>query len=86
MLIKIIVGLTLYDSDVWFLLQLSDAERLVRLRDEDRILIYEIEKPAQSAGDLAPPNQYGFLYHRIGSTLVGDPLLFTFNSKTTCTA
>jgi len=34
--------------------------------------------------DAAAPAHYGFLYHRIDGNLVGDPLLFTFDAKTTC--
>lgn len=60
-----------------------DNERLVRLRDEDRILMFEVESPAPSTEEELPV-RYGFLYHRMESTLVGDPLLFTFNAATTC--
>lgn len=59
----------------------SDAERLVRVREEDRILAYEVDKPSEDA-----VAHYGFLYHRIDGNLVGDPLLFTFDAKTTCRA
>lgn len=57
-----------------------DTERLVRLRDEDRILIYEVEE--SPSPDLRL--HYGFLYHRVDSNLTGDPFLFTFDEKTTC--
>ncbi|KAF1772362.1 Ubiquitin specific protease domain [Phytophthora cactorum] len=56
-----------------------DTERLNRLREDDRILMYEVAyTPTED------PVQYGFLYHRVGSTLTGDPLLFTYTASTTC--
>uniref|UniRef100_K3WVW9 Ubiquitin carboxyl-terminal hydrolase n=1 Tax=Globisporangium ultimum (strain ATCC 200006 / CBS 805.95 / DAOM BR144) TaxID=431595 RepID=K3WVW9_GLOUD len=62
---------------------IGDNERLVRLRDEDRILMYQVETSASSTEEVLPV-RYGFLYHRIESTLIGDPLLFTFDANTTC--
>ncbi|RLN83326.1 hypothetical protein BBJ28_00009182 [Nothophytophthora sp. Chile5] len=58
---------------------IGDAERLVRLRDEDRILMFQVNNMPTTE-----PVQYGFLYHRVDSSLTGDPLLFTFNASTTC--
>lgn len=59
----------------------------MRLRDEDRILVYEVGEPSQSPSEgPSAPAHYGFLYHRIDANLVGDPLLFTFDAKTTCHA
>ncbi|KAK1940117.1 Ubiquitin carboxyl-terminal hydrolase 4 [Phytophthora citrophthora] len=58
---------------------IGDTERLNRLREDDRILMYQVEyMPTDD------PVQYGFLYHRVGSTLAGDPLLFTYTTSTTC--
>ncbi|KAG6960464.1 hypothetical protein JG687_00008221 [Phytophthora cactorum] len=58
---------------------IGDTERLNRLREDDRILMYEVAyTPTED------PVQYGFLYHRVGSTLTGDPLLFTYTASTTC--
>eukprot|EP00644_Phytophthora_capsici_P001335 jgi/Phyca11/533060/estExt2_fgenesh1_pg.C_PHYCAscaffold_100047 len=58
---------------------IGDTERLNRLREDDRILMYQVEyMPTEN------PVQYGFLYHRVGSTLTGDPLLFTYTASTTC--
>lgn len=61
-----------------------DAERLVRLRDEDRILMFQVEPPPSPSQVELLPLRYGFLYHRVESSLTGDPLLFTFNANTTC--
>ncbi|KAE8913737.1 hypothetical protein PF005_g2670 [Phytophthora fragariae] len=58
---------------------IGDTERLNRLREDDRILMYQV--------DYMPTNdsvQYGFLYHRVGSSLTGDPLLFTYTASSTC--
>uniref|UniRef100_M4BGP8 Ubiquitin carboxyl-terminal hydrolase n=1 Tax=Hyaloperonospora arabidopsidis (strain Emoy2) TaxID=559515 RepID=M4BGP8_HYAAE len=58
---------------------IGDAERLIRLREDDRILMYQLDDlPSEE------PVLRGFLYHRVGSTMTGDPLLFTFSASTTC--
>ncbi|GMF14639.1 unnamed protein product [Phytophthora lilii] len=58
---------------------IGDTERLNRLREDDRTLMYQVDyMPSED------PVQYGFLYHRVGSTLTGDPLLFTYTASTTC--
>ncbi|KAF4038407.1 Ubiquitin carboxyl-terminal hydrolase domain-containing protein [Phytophthora infestans] len=58
---------------------IGDTERVHRFREDDRILMYQVDvKPTEE------PVQYGFLYHRVGSTLTGDPLLFTYTASTTC--
>ncbi|ETI51315.1 hypothetical protein L917_04998 [Phytophthora nicotianae] len=58
---------------------IGDTERLNRLREDDRILMYEVNDiPTEDSV------QYGFLYHRVGSILTGDPLLFTYTASTTC--
>ncbi|RLN62074.1 hypothetical protein BBP00_00005009 [Phytophthora kernoviae] len=58
---------------------IGDTERLIRLREDDRILMYQVDfKPTSESV------QYGFLYHRVESTLTGDPLLFTYTASTTC--
>ncbi|KAL7692237.1 putative Zinc finger, MYND-type, peptidase C19, ubiquitin-specific peptidase, DUSP [Plasmopara halstedii] len=58
---------------------IRDTERLSRLREDDRILMYQIAH--ESADESA---FYGFLYHKVGPTLTGDPLLFTYTASTTC--
>ncbi|KAG6614290.1 putative ubiquitin-specific protease [Phytophthora cinnamomi] len=58
---------------------IGDTERLNRLREDDRILMYQV--------DYMPTDktvQYGFLYHRVESSLTGDPLLFTYTASSTC--
>jgi ubiquitin C-terminal hydrolase len=58
---------------------IGDTERLNRLREDDRILMYQVNNmPTEETV------QYGFLYHRVGATLTGDPLLFTYTATTTC--
>ncbi|CAI5734295.1 unnamed protein product [Hyaloperonospora brassicae] len=67
----------IYQSMVYRVI--GDAERLVRLREDDRILMYHL--------DNSPSDElvsHGFLYHRVGSTMTGDPLLFTYRTSTTC--
>lgn len=61
-------------------------ERINRLRDEDRILMYEVDTTTPVNDDDGEPLtlHYGFLYHRAESGLTGDPLLFTFHANTTC--
>ncbi|CAI5744602.1 unnamed protein product [Peronospora destructor] len=59
---------------------IGDTKRLNRLREGDRILMYQVDAtPTQD------PVFHGFLYHRVGSALAGDPLLFTYTASTTCT-
>lgn len=58
---------------------IGDTERLNRLREGDRILMYQVD--CTSTDD---PVLHGFLYQRVGSTLTGDPLLFTYTASTTC--
>ncbi|KAG7395625.1 hypothetical protein PHYBOEH_003425 [Phytophthora boehmeriae] len=58
---------------------IGDTERLIRLREDDRILMYQVDFMPTSESV-----QYGFLYHRVESTLTGDPLLFTYTASTTC--
>ncbi|GMF27623.1 unnamed protein product [Phytophthora fragariaefolia] len=58
---------------------IGDNERLNRLREDDRILMYQVDYMPTDE-----PVQYGFLYHRTGSSLTGDPLLFTYTASTTC--
>lgn len=58
---------------------IGDTERLSRLRDDDRILMYQIaHMPAEKSVS------YGFLYHQVGPSLTGDPLFFTYTASTTC--
>ncbi|KAH7467403.1 hypothetical protein PRIC2_011132 [Phytophthora ramorum] len=58
---------------------IGDTERLNRLREDDRILMYQVDyMPTEE------PVLYGFLYHRVGSTLTGDPLLFAYTASSTC--
>ncbi|CAH0479984.1 unnamed protein product [Peronospora belbahrii] len=58
---------------------IGDTERLNRLREDDRILMYQIDNISTEE-----PVLHGFLYHQIGSALTGDPLLFTYTASTTC--
>lgn len=46
--------------------------------------MFQVETPPAPAQEESPPLRYGFLYHRVESSLTGDPLLFTFNANTTC--
>ncbi|TDH71888.1 hypothetical protein CCR75_002676 [Bremia lactucae] len=74
---KSILAADIYQSMVYRLI--GDTERLDRLREDDRILMYQL--PHMPAED-AP--LYGFLYNRVGPTLTGDPLLFTYTASTKC--
>ncbi|KAJ0391978.1 hypothetical protein P43SY_002887 [Pythium insidiosum] len=78
---NVLLAADIYQSMVYRIV--GDSERLARLRDEDRIVMYEVD-PAIASGDDQQQIYYGFLYHRIDMRLVGDPLLFTFRADTTC--
>ncbi|KAI9916749.1 hypothetical protein PsorP6_016774 [Peronosclerospora sorghi] len=72
-----LLAVDIYQSRTYRII--GDTERLHRLREDDRILMYQV--------DIVPteePVLQGFLYHQVGSDLTGDPLLFTYTESTTC--
>jgi hypothetical protein len=55
----------------------------MKIREDDRIVLYQLQrlqmsKSEQKEGADAPRLYHGFLYHSHLNAMVSDPLLFTF--------
>lgn len=59
-----------------------DSERLTKIRDDDRIVLYHTKSLHEET--VTSRTYYGFLYHRGPISMVSDPLLFSFVADTTC--